>query len=68
MALLQRTFLEEAGLGSSAPAAARRVPDWGAAIFSPLALCIRPQDPEQVGVHSICAHRQDAALVSSVCV
>lgn len=35
----QETFLDE-------PATSRTVPDWGKAIFSPLAVCMRPSSEE----------------------
>jgi hypothetical protein len=35
----QDTFLPE-------PATSRSIPDWGKAIFSPLAVCMRPTTPE----------------------
>lgn len=42
MAVLQQSFFE--GCDTSD----RRVPDWGKAIFSPLAVCITPKTPEEL--------------------
>ncbi len=42
MAMLQHTFFEGCDMSD------RRVPDWGKAIFSPLALCITPKTPEEL--------------------
>ncbi|GLC43951.1 hypothetical protein PLESTB_000213300 [Pleodorina starrii] len=59
MALLQRTFLE--GTDPSA----RRIPDWGAASFSPLALCITPTTPEELAAfakYAVALHRAHLSL------
>ncbi|GFR52683.1 hypothetical protein Agub_g15309 [Astrephomene gubernaculifera] len=54
MALLQRTFLADQD------PTARRVPAWGAATFSPLALCISPSSPEELAgfvKYAVALHR-----------
>ncbi|EFJ50210.1 hypothetical protein VOLCADRAFT_33105, partial [Volvox carteri f. nagariensis] len=54
MVLLQRTFLE------GQDPAARRIPDWGAAIFSQLVLCITPSTPEELAAfakYAVALHR-----------
>ncbi|KAI8463970.1 MAG: ferredoxin-dependent bilin reductase-domain-containing protein [Monoraphidium minutum] len=65
MAELQETFLPE-------PAASRAVPDWGKAIFSPLAVCFRPQSAEGLaGFVKYCvaltrAHLMYASLLTPI--
>ncbi|KAG2443466.1 hypothetical protein HXX76_001822 [Chlamydomonas incerta] len=59
MALLQRTFME------GTDPAARRIPEWGSNIFSPLALCISPSGPEELAAfakYAVALHRAYLAM------